>query len=129
MSEVDIKKWLSNVSETVSSKDLNRHMDLISENVVVYGMPGGVPLSYADWRGRRKHEFKLGLLKSVGYNNLRIKNIGLRRLTFNIDEVMDATNGDLVIINKDVILEQEQDKQWRSVEESIRKWTFLKHNK
>jgi len=129
MSEVEIKKWLSNVSETVGSKDLKGHMELVSENVVIYGMPGGVPLSYADWRGRRKHEFKRGLLKSIDYNNLKIKNIGLRRLTFNIDEVMDATNGDLAIINKDVILEQGEDKQWRSVEESVRKWTFLKHKK
>lgn len=129
MSELDIKKWLSNITNTIHERDLKTHMDLVSENVVIYGMPNGKTLNYADWYNRRKTEFKRGILKSITYNKLQVKNFGLRRLIFSIEEVMDATNGDLAIINKQVVLEQEEDNQWRVVEETIRNWKFLKGRK
>ena len=129
MSELDIRKWLSNISESVSNKDLKGHMDLVSENVAIYGMPGGKTLSYADWYTRRKSEFKRNILKSLTYNNLKIKTIGLRRLIFDVEEVMEGTNGDIAIINKQVILEQDMDEAWRVVEETIKNWKFLKGRK
>ena len=129
MSELDIRKWLSNVAETVASKDLDKHMDLISENVMVYGMPSGKTLNYADWRKRRESEFKRNLIKNLAYDNLQIKNFGLRRLIFTIQEIIDGTNKDMAIINKQVVLEQEQDQKWRVVEESINDWKFLKGNR
>ena len=126
MSELNIRKWLSNITETVKAKDLNRHMDLVSENVAVYGMPSGKTLNYADWQNRRQSEFKRGLIKGLAYNNLKIKTFGLRRLIFDIEEIMDGTNGDLAIINKQVVLEEEQDNKWRVVEETIKNWKFIK---
>ncbi len=129
MSELDIRKWLSNITTTVKTKDLRKHMELVSENVVVYGMPRGKTLNYADWYSRRKSEFQRGILKDLSYHNLKVKTFGLRRLIFDIEEVMDGTNGDMAIINKQVILEQEQDKQWRVVEETIINWKFLKGRK
>jgi len=129
MSELDIRKWLTNITTTTNTKDLEAHMDLVSENVAIYGMPNGEVLSYADWRSRRKNEFKQGLLKNLTYNNLKIKTIGLRRLIFDIEEIMDATNGDMAIINKQVILEQDQDNKWRVVEETVKDWKFLKGRK
>jgi len=129
MSELDIRKWLSNISESVSNKDINRHMDLVSENVAIYGMPSGKTLSYADWYTRRKSEFSRNILKSLAYNNLKIKTIGLRRLIFDIEEVMEGTNGDIAIINKQVILEQDLDEAWKVVEETVKNWKFLKARK
>lgn len=126
MSELDIRKWLSSITETVRAKDLAKHMDLISENVVVYGMPSGKTLNYADWRNRRQSEFNRGLIKKLAYDKLVIKNIGLRRLIFKIEEIMDGINGDLAIINKEVILEQEKDNKWRVVEETIKDWKYLR---
>ena len=129
MSELDIRKWLSNITETVSSKDLNKHMDLVSENVVIYGMPSGNTLNYADWYNRRRTEFQRNLLKSVAYSKLQIRNIGLRRLIFDIEEIMEGSNGDMAIINKTIILEQDLDNAWRVVEETIKNWKFLKGRK
>lgn len=129
MSELDIKKWLSNITETVKEKNLQKHMGLVSENVVIYGMPKGNTLNYADWYARRKSEFERDILKDLTYHNLKVKNFGLRRLTFSIEEIMDGTNGDMAVINKQVILEQEQDEQWRVVEETIKDWKFIKTNK
>ena len=129
MSELDIQKWLSNITETVKARDLHKHMDLVSENVVIYGMPSGNTLNYADWYSRRKSEFERGVLKDLTYHNLNIRNFGLRRLIFDIEEIMDGANGDMAVINKQVILEQEQDEQWRVVEETIKDWKFLKARK
>ncbi|MDH5660619.1 MAG: hypothetical protein OEY65_06445 [Gammaproteobacteria bacterium] len=126
MSENDIRKWLSNITETVKNKDLDNHMALISENVMVYGLPNGKTLSYADWEIRRKNEFQRNLIKEIAYNNLKIKNIGLRRLIFDIDEIIDGTSGDFAFIQKQIILEEEQDSKWRVVEEKIKNWKFLK---
>ena len=129
MSENDIRKWLSSITETVEARDLEKHMDLVSENVAIYGMPSGKTLNYADWRGRRKNEFKRGLLNSLTYNNLKIKTIGLRRLIFDIEEVMDGAKGDMAIINKQIILEQDLDDKWLVVEEVVKDWKFIKGRK
>ena len=129
MSELDIKKWLSNIEKTIESKDLDGHMALVSENVMVYGMPSGKTLNYADWRKRRESEFKRNLIKKLAYDNLQIKNFGLRRLIFTIQEIIDGTNGDVAFVNKQIVLEQAQDNQWRVVEETIKDWKFLKGNK
>ena len=126
MSELEIRKWLSNITETVKTKDLDNHMALVSENVMVYGMPSGKTLSHADWRKRRESEFKRNLIKAITYDELQIKNIGLRRLIFTIQEVMDGSGGDLAIINKQVVLEQEEDNEWRAVEETIKNWKYVK---
>ena len=129
MSELDIRKWLSNITDTVKTKDLDRHMDLVSENVMVYGMPSGKTLSHADWRKRRESEFKRGLIKELNYDKLQVKNYGLRRLIFSIQEIMDGSSGDLAIVNKQIVLEQEEDDQWRVVEETIKDWKYLKASK
>lgn len=129
MSELDIRKWLSNITETVKTKDLEKHMDLVAENVAVYGLPSGKTLYYKDWKKRRESEFKRGLIKGLKYDKLKVKTFGLRRLIFDIEEVMDGTNGDLAIINKQIVLEQAEDEQWRVVEETIKNWNFVKGRK
>jgi hypothetical protein len=125
MSELDIKKWLSNITETIKSKDLKKHMELVSKDVVIYGLPNGKTLNYADWKKRRKNEFKHDLINSIKYDKLSVKNFGLRRLTFKIEEITDGANNALLVVNKEIILEQEDDNQWRVVEETIKNWKFL----
>ncbi|MFK5912894.1 MAG: hypothetical protein QM484_00850 [Woeseiaceae bacterium] len=126
MSELDIKKWLSNITETVEIKDLDKHMNLVSKSVMVYGLPNNQIINYSAWNERRSNEFKQNLLKSLRYDNLQVKNYGLRRLIFTIEEAMEGSNGDLVIINKQIVLEQEDDDQWRVVEETIKNWKYVK---
>jgi hypothetical protein len=125
MSELDIQKWLSNITETIKTKDIKKHMELVSKNVAVYGLPNGKTLNYADWKKRRQSEFKRGLIKNIKYDKLSIKNFGLRRLTFKIEEITDSSNNALLLVNKEIILEQEKDNQWRVVEETIKNWKFL----
>jgi len=125
MSELDIQKWLSNITETVKTKNIKKHMELVSKDVAVYGLPNGKTLNYTDWKKRRQSEFERGLVKNIKYDKLCIKNFGLRRLTFQIEEITDGVGNELLIVNKEIILQQEKDDQWRVVEETVKNWKFL----
>ncbi len=123
MSQELILNWLNRVSESVKKRDLDAHMALVSKKVQVYGIPNReFALGYRDWYLRRRNEFNNDRLASLSYKTLNIKTISLRRLGFQITEIMQATNGLQIEIDKDIMLEQEDDNQWRVVEETIHQW-------
>lgn len=128
MSELDIQQWLNSISQSVAKRDLAAHMNLVSQNVQVYGLPSGETIDYDGWKKRRQSEFKRGLIKRVSYNKPRIKNIALKRLIFEVQEITDATNGAVLLLDKKVVLEKEADGQWRVVEENINNWKHIKAN-
>jgi len=127
MSQELILNWLKRVSETVEKRDLAAHMELVSKNVRVYGIPNQQSLGYQDWYRRRHNEFKNNRLANLSYKNLKIKTISLRRLGFQITEIMQATGGLQIQIDKQILLEQEEDNQWRVVEETIQHWHHIKN--
>ena len=95
--------------------------------LLVYGIPNQGSLGYYDWKRRRRNEFNTNRLASLTYSNLNIKTITLRRLGFQVTEIMQATTGQSVQIDKEIILEQEKDNEWRVVEENIKHWHRLKN--
>jgi len=117
--------WLNAVSDSVKNKDINAHMRLISKHVHVYGIPGIKSLNYQQWLYRRHNEFLHDRLYGLKYKIIRIKNDQLRRLGFEVEEQMIATEGNAYIIHKDILLEREQDDNWRVVEEKIYSWQKL----
>ena len=127
MSQELILNWLKRVSETVEKRDLAAHMALVSKNVRVYGIPNQATLGYQDWYRRRHNEFNNKRLASLRYSNLNIKTITLRRLGFQITELMQATDGQQIQIDKQILLEREEDNQWRVVEETIQHWHHIKN--
>jgi len=114
--------WLNALSESVLNKDINAHMRLVSKNVQVYGIPNMDTLNYQQWLYRRDNEFLNNKLLSLKYKIIRIKNDQLRRLGFEVEEQMIAADGSAVIISKDILLEREEDENWRVVEEKIHSW-------
>ena len=114
--------WLAAISHSVKNKDINDHMRLISKNVQVYGIPSIDSLNYQQWLYRRHNEFLHDKLLSLKYKIIRIKNDQQRRLGFEVEEQMIATDGRTFIINKDILLEREEDDNWRVVEEKINSW-------
>ncbi len=122
MSQELIVNWLHRLSETVRRRDLAGHMALVSPRVQVYGVPGRGVVDYQGWLKRRRNEFDKNLLTGLSHDNLQIKTITLRRLGFSVTETMQAREGSWFIIDKDVILEQEDDGEWRVIEETIRRW-------
>lgn len=127
MSQELIRNWLKSMSDSVKNRDLESHMELVSKKVQVYGIPNHDVLGYKDWYRRRRNEFNNKRLAGLSYNNLNIKTITLRRLGFEVTELMQAANGQQIQIEKQIILEQEEDKQWRVVEETILQWHHIKH--
>lgn len=120
MSEHNIQNWLARLTETAKNNDFEKHMDLISENLASYNKASGQQQNYYDWRDQRKNAFQSGILENLSYDKLSIKNIGLRRLSFRVEETI-TTNGDIqTTTDKVVILEHEEDEQWRMVEEIIK---------
>ena len=114
--------WLNALSDSVKNKDINAHMRLVSKNVHVYGIPNIDTLNYQQWLYRRHNEFLNNKLLSLKYKIIRIKSDQLRRLGFEVEEQMTATDGNAVIISKDILLEREEDESWRVVEEKIHSW-------
>ena len=122
MSQQVILNWLDRLSDSVKKRDLDAHMGLVSKKVLVYGVPDQESLGYYDWKRRRRNEFYKNRLASLSYSELTIKTITLQRLGFQITEVMQATTGQKVQIEKEIVLEHESDNEWRVVEETITNW-------
>ncbi len=122
MSQELIINWLKKLRDTVEQRDLQAHMALVSKKVQVYGLPSQQVIDYQGWKNRRRNEFDKNLLSRLSHSNLNIKTITLRRLGFRVTETMLATNGKQLIIEKDIMLEEEEDGQWRVVEEIIHNW-------
>ena len=59
--------WLEALARTANAKDYEAHMDIISKQVKVYGVPGFELIDYNDWAKQCKYEFGLGLLHRVSY--------------------------------------------------------------
>lgn len=123
--EEAIYQWLDNMSQSVATQDLEKHMSLVSPHVRVYGVPGHETIDYDGWRQRRKNEFEHDLLARLSYKVVRIKTQALRRVAFEVEETLSARNGKAVVLNKDIMLELEPDEQWRVVEEKVRDWEVL----
>ncbi|NOZ37090.1 MAG: hypothetical protein GXP11_03285 [Gammaproteobacteria bacterium] len=122
MPQTIIGNWLEQLTRSVEKRDLAAHMQLISEQVKVYGLPGGQIIGYKQWKKRRHTEFSQAQLLALSYRLLNIKTITSRRLRFHVEETMQACNGTCIFIDKDIILELETDDHWRVVEERIHHW-------
>lgn len=122
MPQTIIGNWLKLLTRSVETRDLAAHMQLISERVKVYGLPGGQIVDYNQWQKRRYTEFSQAQLLALAYRLLNIKTSTPRRLGFHVEETMQACNGICIFIDKDIILERETDDQWRVVEENIHHW-------
>jgi len=128
IAEHTIHAWCMNMTSSVLQQDLDAHMQLVSTNIKVYGMPGNGVIDYAGWKIRRKHEFASKELLVLNYRNIRLITSTQRRLTFNVTETMVGKDGKMVILDKNIVLEKETDGQWRVVEENINKWQVKKIN-
>ncbi len=121
-----IHKWQEAMTKTVSDKNLPVHMELISKKVEIFGNPSKEHINYAGWYKRRKNEFEKQNVICISYANTKIRTITQRRIIFNVNESIVGTDGRIIMLNQDVILEREDDDQWRLVEQNVRSWKHYK---
>ena len=128
IAEQTIHAWCRDMTESVLQQDLDKHMELVSNNVKLYGLPGNDIVDYKGWRARRKYEFENQELLVLNYRNARLINASQRRLRFNVIETMVGKDGKMVELDKNIVLEGESGGQWRVVEENINNWQVKKIN-
>jgi hypothetical protein len=118
-SNVIIKQWLNDLAFSAATWNLDAHMALVSEKVVVLGIPGVDRIDYQGWMKRRRNEFNKKLLHSLVYRDPRVLSERPQFITFSVQEVMRDHEKKCIELEKEVTLHQEQDEQWRVVREQI----------
>ncbi|MEJ2141022.1 MAG: hypothetical protein P8Y24_01485 [Gammaproteobacteria bacterium] len=118
-----IVDWCNRISRSITRRDLEEHMQHVSEKVRIYGVPGYKQLTFFDWEKRRSHEFRHNLIDTLTYKLNRIKTSTPVRIQFHAEETMQGVSGQVIILDKEITLElHPQRKLWQVVEENIKNW-------
>ena len=123
-----VHAWCLDMSQSIKQADLDRHMELVSKKIKVYGMPSKGVIDYKEWRSRRKFEFQNESLIAINYQDIQMIGSSARRLRFSANQTMLGKDGKMVILDKKIILELEEDGIWRVVEENVNSWRVKKLN-
>lgn len=111
--------WLAALARTANAKDYRAHMDLISKEVKVYGVPGFEVIDYNDWAKQCKHEFEAGLLKRVAYEGLRVRTMTPGSVMFKVKETVEGSDGTINSQGVEIVIRKESDGKWRVVQERM----------
>jgi len=128
LAEQTIRTWFSNMSGSVRARNMAEHLLNVSEKINVYGMPSKAVIKYKEWKARRQFEISNDELIALNYQGVRIISSSAKRITFNTNETMVGKDGKMVILDKNIIIEHEEDGTWRVVEENVNKWRVKKLN-
>lgn len=107
------QQWLDEMAFTAATWNLDAHMQLVSRQVQVTGIPKVESIDYRGWHIRRKNEFENKLLHSLNYRLQTIHSHNDGQLHFSVEETMRAFNGKALIIDKEITLQREEDGHWR----------------
>ena len=112
-------EFLAVMAETANKLDLDAHMNLISKEVSVYGVPDFEVITYEDWYKQCKHEFENKLLKKVSYEGLNVLAQTDDRVMFKSLETIEGSDGSVTTSGIEFIIQKEADGQWRVGQERI----------
>ena len=124
-----IKTFLSDMAQTASQHDLEKHMNLISKQVEVFGVPGFETISYDDWFRQCENEFKEKLIKSVTYENIDIIDSDESIIMFKTIEHIETKDKAKKTSNVLIAITNEDDGKWRVTQERILPTDELTQNK
>ena len=112
-------EFLAVMAETANKLDFDAHMNLISKDVSVYGVPDFEVITYDDWYKQCQHEFENKLLKRVSYDGLNILAETPERVMFKSIETVEGSDGSINASGIEFIIQKEEDGQWRVGQERI----------
>ena len=112
-------EFLAVMAETANNLDFDAHMNLISKDVSVYGVPDFEVITYDDWHKQCQHEFENKLLKRVTYDGLNILAETPERVMFKSIETVEGSDGSVNASGIEFIIQKEADGQWRVGQERI----------
>jgi len=119
MSEQIAQRWLDDSAQTASEGDFAAHMNLISKEVQVHGVPEFEVIGYQDWFNQCQHEFANKVLASLHYDGLKMVATTEQRVMFKTVEVSLTNEGEQSQSGVEVVLAKEDDGQWRVIQERI----------
>ena len=118
-------EFLAAMEKTANNLDFEAHMNLVSKDVRVFGMPGFDVINYQGWFDQCQHEFENKVLKSVSYEGLVISEELPDRITFISLETVEGNDGTVNKNSIEFIIQKEDDGQWRVVQETALKYGEL----
>ncbi len=113
------QRWLDDLAQSANGKNYQTHMDLISKQVSVFGVPGFDVIGYDDWARQCKHEFENNILKQVSYGPMKIVAHAPGRVMFKTVEKVEANDGTSNTYGVEIIIHKEDDGKWRVLQERI----------
>ncbi len=113
------REWLDALAGTANAKDFVAHMNLISRQVQVFGVPGFEVIGYDDWAQQCNHEFAAGILARVSYQSLKVQAMTPGRVMFKTLETLETSAGELQTQGIEVVIVQENDGVWRVTQERV----------
>ena len=115
-----VQQWLSSLSFSAATWNLDDHMALISRDVQVHGLPVGGIVDYAGFKKRRYNEFQKKMLLSLTHKGLELIESSAEQITFAVKETLKSTRGESFVLDKEIRLRLESDGKWRAVQEQIK---------
>ena len=116
---MNVQNFLDAMASTANDLNLNEHMNLISKEVSVFGVPGFEVIGYQDWFNQCQHEFENKLLKQVSYQGLNVLAETPERIMFKSVETVEGSDGEKNSSGIEFIIQKEDDGQWRVTQERI----------
>jgi ketosteroid isomerase-like protein len=113
------QQWMDQCCATIEQYDHKAHMNLISEDVKVFGVPGFDVIGYADWYAQCEYEFNEKLIRQASYQGLKIRQSNEDQVMFLANETIEATDGTVDTHSIEVVLTKEQDGHWRVTQERL----------
>jgi ketosteroid isomerase-like protein len=119
MESSQAKDMLEALALTANAGAYISHMDLISKEVSVYGVPGFDVIGYDDWARQCEYEFDAGLLKRVSYEGLRLVTVTPGNVLFKTTETVEGSDGTVNRQGLEILIRKEGDGKWRVLQERI----------
>ena len=104
---------------TANAGAYTSHMDLISQEVSVYGVPGFDVIGYDDWARQCQYEFDEGILKRLSYEGLSVVTVTPDKVLFITTETVEGTDGTVNRHGIEILIRKEADGKWRVLQERI----------
>ena len=111
--------WMDICCQTIQQYDHNAHMDLISKQVQVFGVPGFDVIGFEDWHSQCDYEFREKLIQQASYDGLKIRQSNPKQVMFLTNETIHATDGTVDSHPIEVVLTLEEDQHWRVTQERL----------
>ena len=113
------QNWMDDCRRTIKDYDHAAHMNLISQDIRVLGVPGFEVIGYDDWYSQCEYEFNEQLIAEASYDGLQIRDSDDQQVMFLTNETIHATDGTVDTHPIEIVLSMERDGQWRVTRERL----------